>query len=238
MIIIPAIDIIGGKAVRLTQGDYSQKKEYADDPVQVAKQFEAAGIQHLHVVDLDGAKASSPMNLDIVSRMAAETNLKIDFGGGVKSNESVKKAFEAGVNQITAGSIAARDQKLVEEWMQHFGAEKIIIGADVKNERIAVNGWQEDSGLDLFDFLRAYTSLGAVYCICTDVSKDGLLQGPSFELYRRILAEFPALKLIASGGVASVRDLQQLSEMGVYGTIVGKAFYEGRISLEELVNFN
>ena len=237
MIIIPAIDIINGKAVRLTQGDYSQKKEYADDPVQVAKQFEAAGIRHLHVVDLDGAKASKPVNLGVAGRIASETNLKVDFGGGVKSNGSIDQVFETGIRQVTAGSIAVKNKDLVKTWIDRFGAEKIIIGADVKNEKVAINGWQEDSGLDLFEFLAEYVAFGAKYCVCTDVSKDGLLQGPSFELYARIINEFPGLKLIASGGVASLADLEELAEMDLYGTIVGKAYYEGRISLEELSEF-
>ena len=232
MIIIPAIDIIEGKAVRLTQGDYSRKKEYADDPVKIARQFEEASIKQVHVVDLDGAKASQPVNLELVRQITAQTNLKVDFGGGIKSDSAIEKAFAAGVHQITAGSIAVKNKKLVKDWMIRFGTEKIIIGADVRNEKIVVNGWQEDSGLNVFEFLMEYFNYGAEYCVCTDVSKDGLLEGPSFDLYKRIRQKFPGLKLIASGGVAAVTDLCKLAEIGVYAAIVGKAFYEGRISAD------
>ena len=238
MQIIPAIDIIEGKCVRLTQGDYNQKKEYADDPAAMASRFEAAGIQRLHVVDLEGAKAQKPVNLDSLRRITAETNLTVDFGGGVKSEASLEAVLEAGASQVTAGSIAAKDPELVAEWIKNYGADKIVLGADVKEEQIAINGWQEDSGLDLFNFLESFIKQGVAYCICTDVSKDGLLQGPSFDLYQKIMDRFPELKLIASGGVACLEDLHELKALGVYGTIVGKAYYEGRISLEELAQFN
>lgn len=237
MKIFPAIDIIGGKAVRLTKGDYNQKKEYADNPVGVAKQFNAAGIQHLHLVDLDGAKSQKPENLTVLKGIAEATDLSIDFGGGVKSNESLESVLEAGARQITAGSVAAKNKDLVFDWINQYGAEKIILGADVINEQIAISGWQENSGLDLMPFLEEYVEKGIQYCICTDVSKDGMLQGPAFNLYRRILSQFPELKLIASGGVAEFSDLIQLEEIGVYGTIVGKAYYEGRITLEQLASF-
>ena len=237
MIIIPAIDIISGKAVRLTKGDYNQKKEYADNPLEVAKTFEKAGITHLHLVDLDGAKAQKPKNLSVLESIASETKLKVDFGGGVKSNESLEAVFEAGAQQITAGSIAAKNPELVGSWLKEFSQERIILGADVMNEKIAISGWQEDSGLDLFPYLEGYLVQGVKYCICTDVSKDGMLQGPSIDLYRKILREFPKLKLIASGGVAELDDLKRLRDIGVYGTIVGKAYYESRITLDELSNF-
>lgn len=237
MLIIPAIDIIDGKCVRLTQGDYAQKKEYADDPVAVAQRFEEAGIQRLHVVDLEGAKASKLVNENTLRNIATHTELKVDFGGGVKSDEAIETAFKAGAHQITAGSIAVKNPELVSTWITRYGADKIILGADVKDEKIAINGWQEDSGLDLFNFLDEYVKQNIQYCICTDVSKDGLLQGPAFELYQKIMDQFPDLKLIASGGVSSMDDLHRLNEMGVYGTIVGKAYYEGRISLEELASF-
>lgn len=237
MDIIPAIDIIEGKAVRLTQGDYARKTEYANDAIQVAKQFEAAGIKQLHVVDLEGAKASKPVNLKSLQGITSETSLTVDFGGGVKSNESIALAFEAGAHQVTAGSIAVKNKALVQSWITRYGADRIILGADVKDEKIAINGWQEDSGIDLFEFLEEYVALGIVYCICTDVSKDGLLQGPSFELYSKIQKQFPGLKLIASGGVSSMEDLRKLDQMGVHATIVGKAYYEGRITLEELSTF-
>ncbi|WP_420386190.1 1-(5-phosphoribosyl)-5-[(5-phosphoribosylamino)methylideneamino]imidazole-4-carboxamide isomerase [Roseivirga sp.] len=237
MIIIPAIDIISGKAVRLTKGDYNQKKEYSDSPLEVAKNFESAGITHLHLVDLDGAKAQSPQNLEVLNLITSETGLQVDFGGGVKSNESLDAVLKAGASQITAGSIAAKNPELVSSWLKDYGAEKIILGADVIEEKIAIHGWQEDSGLDLFPFLESYLNQGVRYCICTDVSKDGMLQGPSMELYQKVLKAFPNLKLIASGGVAEYSDLQELEDMGVYGAIVGKAFYEGRITLEQLANF-
>ncbi len=237
MLIIPAIDIIDGKCVRLTQGDYAQKKEYADDPVAVAQQFEAAGIQRLHVVDLEGAKASKLVNESTLRSITTNTGLKVDFGGGVKSDEAIEMTFQAGAHQITAGSIAVKNPELVGTWIERYGAEKIILGADVKDEKIAINGWQEDSGLDLFNFLDDFVKQNIQYVICTDVSKDGLLQGPAFELYQKIMDQFPDLKLIASGGVSNMDDLHRLNEMGVYGTIVGKAYYEGHISLEELASF-
>lgn len=237
MKIIPAIDIIEGKAVRLTQGDYNQKTEYNSDPVAVAKAFESVGIERLHVVDLEGAKASKPVNLTTLDAITSSTKLSVDFGGGVKSNESLQLVLDAGAEQVTAGSIAVKDKDLVKTWIEAYGADKIILGADVKDEKIAINGWQEDSGIDLFEFLSEYIDLGISYCICTDVSKDGLLQGPSFDLYQKMQTEFPNLKLIASGGVSSMEDLRRLENMGVYGTIVGKAYYEGRISLKELASF-
>ncbi len=237
MHIIPAIDIINGHCVRLTQGDYDQKKEYADNPAQVAKDFEAAGIRKLHVVDLEGAKASTPVNLETLRAITEATSLSVDFGGGVKSNEAIKAVFEAGARQVTAGSIAVKQPELVSQWIAEYGAERIILGADVIDEQIATHGWQQNSGIQLFGFLEQYLKKGIEYCICTDVSKDGLLQGPSFDLYARIQQEFPELKLIASGGVAELDDLKRLEQMGVYGTIVGKAYYEGHISLEELAQF-
>ena len=237
MKIIPAIDIINGRAVRLTKGDYNQKTEYAVDPIEVARRFESAGISNLHVVDLDGAKAQEPQNLVVLEGITEATNLSVDFGGGVKSNESLKAVLKAGAKQVTAGSIAVKNRALVYEWMETFGAEKIILGADVIDEKIAICGWQEDSGIDLMGFLTEYLNKGIRYCICTDVSKDGMLQGPSFALYQKIIKEFPELRLIASGGVAQLKDLKKLEVMGCYGTIVGKAYYEGNISLEELAAF-
>ncbi len=237
MVIIPAIDIIEGKAVRLTQGDYSQKTEYAESPVAVAKMFEKAGIKRLHVVDLEGAKASKPVNLNRLEEITTETELLVDFGGGIKSNESIELAFSSGAHQITAGSIAVKNRPLVVEWIEKYGADKIVLGADVHNRKIAINGWQEDSGIDLFEFVGSYIDLGISHCICTDVSKDGLLQGPSIALYEELIIKFPQLNLIASGGVSSLEDLEELKRIGVYGAIVGKAYYEGRISLEELAAF-
>lgn len=238
MHIIPAIDIINGKCVRLTQGDYAKKTEYAADPLIVAQKFEQAGIKRLHVVDLDGAKASEIVNEPTLKRIALNTNLHIDFGGGVKSDEAIDMAFLAGAVQITAGSIAVKDKALVLSWLKKYGTDKIIIGADVHHKEVRINGWQEGSGKNIFDFLEGYVSAGIEYVICTDVSKDGLLQGPSFELYAELMKCFPSLNLIASGGVACLDDLKRLEQMGVYGTIVGKAYYEEKISLEELALFS
>ena len=237
MDIIPAIDIIGGKCVRLTKGDYKQMKTYSDDPLEVAKKFEDAGIKRLHVVDLDGAKASHVINLEVLDRIASGTRLHVDFGGGVKTREDLDQVFNAGAKQVTAGSIAAKNPTLVKAWIAEFGADKIILGADVLNEQVMVSGWQESSGLGLFEYLADYTSHGIGEVICTDISKDGALQGPSFDLYNKILKQFPKLKLIASGGVSVYEDLELLLANKLSGAIVGKAFYEGRISLEELASF-
>ncbi len=232
--IIPAIDLINGQCVRLTQGDYKQKKIYNTNPVEVAKSFEDAGIQRLHLVDLDGAKAKHIVNVKVLEAIAKATNLRIDFGGGIKSDEAIKMAFNAGASQITAGSIAVANPALVSRWMGEYGASKIILGADVKGLKIAVNGWQEESSAELFPFLESYLTKGIEYCICTDVAKDGLLQGSSIDLYQSILERFPSLKLIASGGVVSIEEVQQLNEIGCYGAIIGKAIYEGKITLKEL----
>ena len=234
MIIIPAIDIIDGKCVRLTQGDYAQKKIYNENPLEVAKEFESAGITHLHLVDLDGAKSQHIVNHKVLESLSKNTKLKIDFGGGIKSHDDIRIAFECGANQITGGSVAVKNKPLFLEWIKTYGVEKIILGADVKNGKIAVNGWKEESQEELFTFLESYISSGIQYVICTDISKDGLLQGTATELYKQILSKFPTLKLIASGGVSSLSDLAELRVAGLYGAIVGKAFYEGRIKLSEL----
>ena len=237
MHIIPAIDIIDGKCVRLTKGDYNQKTEYNDHPLAVAKEFEAAGIQRLHLVDLDGAKAKKVVNLEVLKSISENTNLTIDFGGGVQSTEDLKAVFDAGANQITGGSIAVKNEPLFTEWIEEFGGEKIILGADVKGEHIAIHGWQESSERHIFDFLEHYLKKGLKYVICTDVSKDGALEGTSNELYQHILDRFPDVQLIASGGVSNIKDLQILEEMKVYGAIVGKAIYEKRINLSDLKQF-
>lgn len=237
MEIIPAIDIIDGKAVRLTQGDYTQKKEYADDPLEVARQFEDAGIKRLHLVDLDGAKQKKIVNHQVLEKIAAGTNLFIDFGGGIQSDEDIKLAFESGAKQITGGSIAVKNKDLFSKWIDKYGGDKIILGADAKDGRIAVGGWQETTDLSIYDLLDFYLPLGIKYVICTDVAKDGLLQGPSFDLYKQILLRYPNLNLVASGGVSKKEDLDNLKDSGLYGAIVGKAFYEGRISLKELASF-
>ncbi|MFN4000114.1 1-(5-phosphoribosyl)-5-[(5-phosphoribosylamino)methylideneamino]imidazole-4-carboxamide isomerase [Algoriphagus sp.] len=237
MYIIPAIDLIGGKCVRLCQGDYSSKKEYHDDPLEMAKRFEGVGIQRLHLVDLDGAKAKKIINGDVLERICSGTSLQVDFGGGIQADEEIEKAFALGAKQVTGGSIAVKNPTLFEEWITKYGAEKIILGADAKNKKIAVGGWEETTSEDLIPFIKSYFEKGIRYVICTDVAKDGLLQGPSVELYQEILQEIPELKLIASGGVSSVKDLEDLEKIGVYGTIVGKAYYEGRVTLEELARY-
>ncbi len=235
--IIPAIDIIGGQCVRLTQGDYGQKKVYNNDPLEVAKAFEGAGIQRLHLVDLDGAKEKKIVNQKVLERIANGTRLHIDFGGGVQSDEMIDIAFSSGAKQITAGSIAVKNPALVVSWFEKYGADKIILGADAKNEQIAVSGWQENSNLSIYEFLADFVNKGAKYIISTDVAKDGLLQGPSFDLYANIKSQQPSLNIIASGGVSSMSDLEQLRDMNLFGVIVGKAFYEGRITLEQLAQF-
>lgn len=237
MYIIPAIDLIGGKCVRLSQGDYSSKKEYHDDPLEMAKRFEGAGITRLHLVDLDGAKAKKIINGDVLERICAGTSLQVDFGGGIQADEEIEKAFALGAKQVTGGSIAVKNPVLFDEWITKYGSEKIILGADAKNKKIAVGGWEETTSVDLIPFIQNYYDKGIRYVICTDVAKDGLLQGPSVDLYREILQEIPELKLIASGGVSSVKDLEELEKVGVYGAIVGKAYYEGRVTLEELAAF-
>ncbi|KEO73896.1 1-(5-phosphoribosyl)-5-[(5-phosphoribosylamino)methylideneamino]imidazole-4-carboxamide isomerase [Anditalea andensis] len=237
MEIIPAIDIIGGKCVRLTQGDYSQMKTYSDSPLEMAKTFEEAGIRRLHLVDLDGAKQKHIINQDVLKSIAQGTSLQVDFGGGVQSDEDIELAFSSGAHQITGGSIAVKLPSLFESWINKYGAEKIILGADVKDRKIAISGWQENTEVDVIEFINSYMKLGVQYVICTDVAKDGLLQGPSIELYKEIMAAIPEIKLIASGGVSDYQDLEKLENIGVYGAIVGKAFYEGRVTLEELASF-
>ncbi len=235
--LIPAIDIIQGQCVRLTQGDYAQKTVYSSDPLEIAKGFEGAGITRLHLVDLDGAKAKKIINAAVLEKIANGTSLQIDFGGGVQSTEMIDLAFSCGAHQITAGSIAIRNPDMVKEWFKKYGSNKIILGADAQHEEIAVSGWQENSNISIFDFLVDFELSGAKYVISTDVAKDGLLQGPSFDLYEKIQAKTPTLHIIASGGVANMADLIQLRSMNLYGVIVGKAFYEGRITLKELAKF-
>lgn len=235
MHIIPAIDIIEGKCVRLTQGDYNQKKIYNEDPLEVAKEFEGAGIERLHLVDLDGAKAKHIVNWKVLEKIATKTSLKIDFGGGLKTDKDAEIAFNSGALQITGGSIAVKDRPTFEGWLEKYGSDKIILGADVKDEQIAISGWQETTNLNLFDFLADYTAKGVKYIICTDIAKDGLLQGTSVDLYKKIRNQFPDLQLIASGGVTSMTDIEELIEIDCYGAIIGKAIYEGNLKLEELM---
>ncbi len=234
MRIIPAIDIIDGKCVRLSQGDYNQKTVYNENPLEVAKQFQDVGLKYLHLVDLDGAKAKKVVNWKVLETITSQTNLNVDFGGGLRTTQDVQTVLNAGAKQITAGSIAVNEREMVLQWMAEFGAEKIILGADAKNGRIATHGWLDDSGLDVLEFISDYQKEGIEYVVCTDVSKDGMLEGPSVQLYERILANSPALKLIASGGVSSLSDLKELKRIGCEAAIVGKAIYEGRISLKEL----
>ena len=237
MRIIPAIDIIEGKCVRLSKGDYDTKIIYNENPLEVAKSFEAHGIEYLHLVDLDGAKSSKIVNYKILEQIATQTSLKIDFGGGLKSDDDLRIAFECGANQITGGSIAVKNRAIFEKWISEYGSEKIILGADAKDEKIAVSGWLEESNEDLVPFIQDYQSKGIQYVICTDIAKDGMLQGPSFDLYSKILAEAKGVKLIASGGISTFDELPKLAELGCEGTIIGKAIYEGRISLKQLENY-
>lgn len=235
MRVIPAIDLIGGKCVRLTQGDYQKKKIYNENPLEVARRFEAAGVSYLHLVDLDGARCGKIVNVEALEKIATHTKLKIDFGGGVKSGEDLRIAFEAGAQQVTAGSVAVDNPELVMEWIQKYGGERIILGADVIGNRIATHAWQKASGWELFDFLEAYLAKGIRYTICTDVSKDGMLEGPAIELYREILSR-SSVNLIASGGVSSIDDVKKLKLIGCEGAIIGKAIYENRITLKELAD--
>ncbi|MGV0936731.1 1-(5-phosphoribosyl)-5-[(5-phosphoribosylamino)methylideneamino]imidazole-4-carboxamide isomerase [Empedobacter falsenii] len=236
MRIIPAIDIIDGKCVRLSQGYYDTKKIYNENPLEVAKEFEDYGIEYLHLVDLDGAKSKQIINHKTLELIASKTNLKVDFGGGIKANDDIRIAFECGANQITGGSIAVQNQTLFQEWISQYGSDKIILGADAKDRKIATHGWLETSELDVIDFIQEYKTKGIDYVICTDIAKDGMLQGTSNELYAEILAASD-VKLIASGGVSSIDDLIKVKELGCEGAILGKAIYEGRILLKDLKQF-
>lgn len=237
MRIIPAIDIIEGKCVRLSQGDYNTKKIYNENPLEVAKKFQDHGIEYLHLVDLDGAKSSHIVNYRILEQIAFRTKLKIDFGGGIKSDKDIEIAFESGADQITGGSIAVKNSELFLSWLKNFGKEKVILGADANREMIATNGWAEESDLKLLPFIQEYHKKGIKYVICTDISKDGMLEGPSTVLYKSILKDNPGLKLIASGGISSLDDLYALAKIDCEGSIIGKAIYEGNISLKELEIF-
>jgi phosphoribosylformimino-5-aminoimidazole carboxamide ribotide isomerase len=254
MRIIPAIDIIEGKCVRLSKGDYDTKKIYNENPLEVAKEFEAHGIRHLHLVDLDGAKSRHIVNYAVLEEIASNTSLKIDFGGGLKSDDDLRIAFESGASQVTGGSIAVKDKDIFLGWLSKHGPDKIILGADAMNENIAVAGWQEASEEKLIPFIQKYQKAGIQYVICTDISKDGMLQGPSIDLYKKILKktsvtkttvglsgvedeQVAGIKLIASGGVAEYDDLQRLQDIGCEGAIIGKAIYENRISLKQIEQF-
>ncbi|TDE12084.1 1-(5-phosphoribosyl)-5-[(5-phosphoribosylamino)methylideneamino]imidazole-4-carboxamide isomerase [Dyadobacter psychrotolerans] len=235
--IIPAIDMIDGKCVRLTQGDYGKKTIYNENPLEVAMEFEDAGLKRLHLVDLDGAKAKKVINWKVLEKISSRTSLHIDFGGGVQSEEDIRIVFESGAKQVTGGSVAVKQPDLFKEWLSVYGGDKIILGADAKNEKVAVSGWEEGTELWVYDFVENYVDLGIKYAISTDVAKDGLLQGPSFDLYKNLHDKCPDLKIIASGGVSNIGDVEKLAEMNIYGVIIGKAIYENRISLPELQRF-
>lgn len=237
MIIIPAIDLIDGKCVRLTQGDYAQKKIYNENPLEVARAFEDAGLTRLHLVDLDGAKAGKVINQKVLETLAAHTHLTIDFGGGIKTDQDIRSVFNAGAAIATIGSIAVKKPEYFYKWISEYGGEKILLGADVKNEKIAIHGWTEQTGLTVYNFLEENIQHGLKQAFCTDISKDGLLQGPSTALYKKIISRFPGLKFIASGGVSSIADLVKLKEIGCEGAIVGKAIYEGHLTVTELQEF-
>ncbi len=232
--IIPAIDIIEGKCVRLEQGNYQTKKVYSENPVEVAKKFEDAGLKRLHLIDLDGAKAKSVVNLKVLSNIASTTNLKIDFGGGIKTNDDIKKVFDNGADMVTVGSIAVTDLCMFETWIDMYGGEKIILGADVNDYKIAITGWLNATDIDLFDFLAEKIKIGIKKVLCTDITKDGMLKGPSFDLYKNIKQLFADLHIIASGGISSLKDIEILDNSGVNGVVIGKAIYENKIKLSEL----
>ncbi len=235
MRIIPAIDILDGKCVRLTKGDYRTRKTYHENPLEVAKAFAGSGIRYVHLVDLDGARAQHVVNYKVLEQIATQTNLQVDFGGGLKSDADARIAFASGARQITAGSIAVTDPPQVLRWLQQYGSERIILGADSRNRQVATHGWQRQSGLDVVDFINNYAQQGLRYVISTDIAKDGMLAGPAVALYREILAE-SRVKLIASGGITTIDDLRQLKEAGCEGAIIGKAIYEGRITLKALAS--
>jgi len=235
--IIPAIDIIDGKCVRLKKGDFNTKKEYDQNPLDVAKRFQYNGIKRLHLVDLDGARARKIINWKVLEQIASKTDLIIDFGGGVQTDEDLKIAFDSGAKMITAGSIAVKNPEVTQRWLKQYGSNKIILGADVKNRKIAIHGWEDESEHDLFLFLEEYIEQGVSQTICTDVDKDGMLQGPAFQLYRDIKMKFPDLQVIASGGISNIDDVFRLNDDGIDAVIIGKALYEGRIQLSDLKGF-
>lgn len=235
--LVPAIDLIGGKCVRLTQGDYNTQKIYNEDPLEVAKQFEGNGIRRLHVVDLDGAREGHIVNYRILERLATRTSLIIDFGGGLKAEDDLEIAFESGAQKVTGGSIAVKQPETFTSWITKFGSERIILGADAKEKKIAISGWKEKTDMELIPFIESYYNKGITQVICTDIACDGMLQGPSVDLYQEILDAVPNLTLIASGGVSSVADIERLDKVGIPAVIFGKAIYEGRIKLKDLLPF-
>ena len=238
MELIPAIDLIDGKVVRLTEGDYNQKKVYAEDPLDIAKQFEDVGIHRLHLVDLDGAKKGEVVNWKVLEAITSKTNLKVDFGGGVKKEGDVVRIIESGACWVTIGSMAVKKPEVVREWIESYGAERFFLGADVRDEKIAISGWQEITAIDVHKFISSFVAIGLEYVFCTDISNDGRFAGTSVELYKKILSRSSSIKLVASGGVSCVDDLYALQEAGCNGAIIGKAIYENRISLDDLKKFN
>jgi len=237
MQIIPAIDIIDGKCVRLTEGDYAQKKSTNEDPLEVAKQFEGVGLMRLHLVDLDGAKSGAVVNWKVLEKIANKTNLVIDFGGGIKTEATLKTVLDTGATYATIGSLAVKERAVFEQWIEQFSADIFMLGADVHTEKIAVGGWLEKTEIDVYDFIGSYMNKGVTQLFCTDIQKDGKLEGPSIELYQKILQQYPSLQLIASGGVSQLKDLEELRIIGCSAAIVGKAIYENKISLSELSTF-
>ena len=234
--LIPTIDIIDGKCVRLTKGDYNRKTVYNDNPVEVACQFEAMGIKRLHIVDLDGAKSKHIVNAKVLRRITDATHLKVDFGGGIKTNDNIQMAFDCGASMVTIGSVAVTNSDLFMKWQQEYGPERLILGADVRNGMISINGWKEDSSIDLLSFLKQYIERGVRNVLCTEIAKDGTLQGPATELYKDIMSAYPHLHLIASGGVSNNADIKDLEDNGIPAVVFGKAFYEGKIDIKKLLN--
>lgn len=234
--LIPAIDIINGQCVRLTKGDYSQMTVYSDSPSHIAQKFEQTGFHRLHVVDLDGAKSRHIVNDQVLREITQATQLTVDFGGGIKTDNDIRKAFDAGASMVTIGSIAVQQPELCMEWIERYGSERIILGADVRNGKISINGWKEDSDEDLLPFLKRFVESGICNVLCTEISKDGTLQGPAIELYQRVMDAYPDLHLIASGGVSSIEDIRALNEAGIPAVVFGKAIYEGKIDIKELIN--
>jgi phosphoribosylformimino-5-aminoimidazole carboxamide ribotide isomerase len=237
MKIIPAIDLINGQCVRLTKGDYSQRTNYDFSPLELAKKYEKLGFKFLHLVDLDGAKEGKVVNINTLQQICAETNLQVDFGGGIKTEDDLNAVFEAGAKQVTIGSLAVKNKILFKEWIKKYGAEKFILGADVHGTKISTDAWRETSSIDLFDFIAEYHEIGINTILCTDISKDGMLQGPSVDLYENIIQKFPSIDLIASGGVSCMKDLEELQAKNIPSVVIGKAIYENKIALTELVDF-
>lgn len=235
--LIPAIDIIDGKCVRLTKGDYNEKTIYHENPVDVAKEFEQAGLTHLHLVDLDGAKSDYVININVLKEITTETSLSVDFSGGIKSDKDIRDVFNNGANMVTIGSVAVNNPDLFNKWIQEYGPQKIILGADVKNGSIAINGWKDETKESIYSFLERYINLGIINILCTDITKDGTLSGPAYNLYMEILKRFPEINLIASGGVSSNEDIMKLDKLGVTAVVFGKAYYEHKINIKTLMQY-